>query len=770
MIELVSNIEVPHVQSRMPWSNATFELPESMWKLIHGALMQQAVIAFLIGVCTVTTVHAQHFHAPRSILDYRFDCPTNQVLHRDELYVSYYLRTGVFKFDSLLESLEEVGSLDRCLSPMIFRAWDRLMAFPCGDTLFVLDESNSEWSPIGEYSCISTQGDSTLLAIADSSIIALYFDGSQWETKRIGAVNVQHGSIAAFVVVNDNIVYASEGQKNLSIATLDGTRVRQIPLLSTPSRLFALTDGSVAVEEQGSIHKYLSVDSLHDGGFKYFPYEDYHIGLYNATLNTQDQSQHLIGTCDFPGNDRRDGIYMLDEGNVVQRRTDLDSIDGIQTLVTCFGRNAILSRAGRITIVDSNHMVGRSPWHRDTTVVLSSGVSFDQDGTPILTGYAQVGKVRYPAILPPSLGDNLVLVNVDSVSYPLTRYVHLDDGPEVAVCNSLIFTRDVPGPWIKQTTFVFGANASTVDVLNGTVIVIRSSGKTLVISTDKGLTWTNVVIKHDAWGFSSPTVASSSTLYTCSSGLLSAIDLNNLADTVIPSSEVVLSTIPKSMFSCTDEEVWCMTLRPAAPDDVRPKEWTSVLCYQWKPKQQQLDSIGYELHSPLPTASSIFFSRSDTAYAWDFVNLRLVAVSKSGIVYDTVFTKSTLEPYHDLGFNNIATDNNGSPWLFNSANNLGIKLDPTASVATSIHNYYEELFVEAIHPNPSSGDVRVTLGRFPSAVEEGMQLYLANMTGDVVRNYTQHLTAFSNPSSTQEVSINVKDLPTGMYLLVFANK
>lgn len=130
------------------------------------------------------------------------------------------------------------------------------------------------------------------------------------------------------------------------------------------------------------------------------------------------------------------------------------------------------------------------------------------------------------------------------------------------------------------------------------------------------------MIKHDAWGFSSPTVASSSTLYTCSSGVLSAIDLNNLADTVIPSSEVVLSTIPKSMFSCTDHEVWCMSLRPAAPDDVRPKEWTRVLCYQWKPKQQQLDSIDYDLHSPLPTASSIFFSRSDTAYAW-WANPRL---------------------------------------------------------------------------------------------------------------------------------------------------
>jgi hypothetical protein len=99
----------------------------------------------------------------------------------------------------------------------------------------------------------------------------------------------------------------------------------------------------------------------------------------------------------------------------------------------------------------------------------------------------------------------------------------------------------------------------------------------------------------------------------------------------------------------------------------------------------------------------------------------------------------------------------------------GFKLDPSRSIVSSVHEYYEHLYVSSVRPNPATDDVDVTIGRFPAADDESMKLYLVDIQGRKVRDYTQLLTRFPAPNSTQDVRINVDDLPMGMYLVVIEN-
>lgn len=183
----------------------------------------------------------------------------------------------------------------------------------------------------------------------------------------------------------------------------------------------------------------------------------------------------------------------------------------------------------------------------------------------------------------------------------------------------------------------------------------------------------------------------------------------------------------------------------------------------------QVDSVRHELVEPMRSEGLNFFVRKDTAFIWSSLQRRLLAVTYEGIVYDTTFAQKTFGVLRNEYLSTVATDNQGNPWLFTSGQVTGFKLDPSRPIVSSVHEYYEYLYVSSVRPNPATDDVDVTIGRFPAADDENMKLYLVDMQGRKVRDYTQLLTQFSSPTSTQDVRINVDDLPMGIYLVVIEN-
>lgn len=258
-------------------------------------------------------------------------------------------------------------------------------------------------------------------------------------------------------------------------------------------------------------------------------------------------------------------------------------------------------------------------------------------------------------------------------------------------------------------------------------------------------------------------------MYAHSQGDVWALDMRDLADSVAPPQIHIAPGPHQRLYACTPKDVQIVSARSDIDPNYQPDYYTHLVCHRWSPSMQRLDSTSHSLDKPLKSNGLIVIVRKDTAYFWNAVQRRILAVTYEGVAFDTILRSETFSPFSDQPLSTVVYDNVGTPWLFASGMVTGFKLDPSSSIVTSVEDYYDYMYVGSIRPNPARDNVSVTLGRFPAAVESNVQLYLVDLQGTIVRNFTDRLVPFSGPTSTQTVQINVDELPWGVYLVVIEN-
>jgi len=107
-------------------------------------------------------------------------------------------------------------------------------------------------------------------------------------------------------------------------------------------------------------------------------------------------------------------------------------------------------------------------------------------------------------------------------------------------------------------------------------------------------------------------------------------------------------------------------------------------------------------------------------------------------------------------------------WLINEARNVAVAVDPSLCVNVSVEDY-PKVYVYDVTPNPASTYARVTLGRFAAATEEGIQLFIADIRGNKVRDYSHLVAPFSSTYSRQNMILDIHELPVGLYFVVVKN-
>ncbi|MBV6462859.1 MAG: hypothetical protein OKBPIBMD_00275 [Chlorobi bacterium] len=739
--------------------------------------MREFILCMVFALFASSSL-AQTVGRPVSILDYRFLVPTTQAVHNNRLFLGFNERHGLYEGD--IDNLKMTQSEQFFDIPVrrLFR-FDHMQRLLTGtDELYYYNNSRLRWEKIGDYVCTQYGDGNRLFALGNEEVVELTFNGDDWKSTHIASLPNHGSEVISFAIVRDTLVYAEKGSKNLIIATLSGQIVRTIETFNTAiDELLMMDDGTVGIASLYQLSQILSPDSLASGGLRYLYYEQNKqrpLGLTSATSFCINGQRGVIGIVAPPfgfGSDPRAGIYEITHPDFVGRRQDLDSMFTNPSRIQRQDESYILSTRGCLMLIDGSGKVSKVNWLADTLVGFSGDISFSANGQPFTTGLATVDTNRFPAMFPTSDSQGItVLPSSEAGSYPLIRYVHLEGGPEVAFCNYGIFKKEGIGQWIKVMDVNGGINNKRIVVLNDSTIVCNSKFRHIILSTDKGRTWTTREIDKQQ-AYVSSAIASSRTLYCLSQGRIWA---SNYTTSSNPTAPVVLALTPSAhqyLFECSNSVVKCITARFDADPSQQSLGYTSLVCHQWNIESGQLDSAVHSLSKPLSNSFGLtMFAQNDTAYLWDSPQRRLLAVTYNGIVYDTTLPASAFGPLGNEQLPYIFQDNNGNPWLFNTSLVTGFRLYPSVGTPTGILDYYNYLYVQDLHPNPATQNVTVTIGRFTAATEATMRLLLYDATGNIVRDYTPQLKSFSGPISRQDVRINIAGLPAGLYFVVIANE
>lgn len=732
--------------------------------------MKHYVVFFSVLLTTVCA-NAQTVEGPHYILDYRFFAPTAQALYNGDLFVSYREIPGLYVVDTVHKSATVVDGLAQLQVARLLHVGNTIVCVTSDGSLLWLDNKTEQWRPIDTFRCMPFVVIDGMYVLSEGKVLSLKYNGDSWNTSLTGTFNEPTGPMPLFVMLGDTIVFASRGSNFMTVLELDGGLARSIVVQGSIDNLLLLGDGAIAISTGGQVSQVLRKDSIGVGNPSQLLYQGAGISLSEPTTLIWNNDYAMTGSFNslLPfNNDPMAGLYTVYSADSVVRMTDLDSIIQNVSLVTFHKDTWVLSTRSHICVVGGDK-VSHTQWFADSSFGFSEGISFTPSGQPFRCGTTSYGSVSRPTIFPNTASSSVsVLPITEKRMGLLTRYIQLEGGPEVAFCSFGIFAKNGNEPFTQVATSKSNLEAKDIDIVNDSTIVSHSNAMQFLISQDKGLTWKSVYLKGYLWRMTR-VLAAGTTMYAHASGDIWAIDLNNLADSItVPQVHIPFASLQR-LFSCTPEVVQAISVISTLDSATKLNSSTKLVLHKWNHVTSNLDSASFTLDKPIAVGFPNVIARGDTAYVWHAGERRLVAVTYNGIAFDTTLPPVMFGAYADLLSFDVSYDNQSNPWL-SVGQTMLFKFNPGKSIISSVQDYYEHLYISTIRPNPVTSSAHVTLGRFATAIEAGARLYLADLRGAVVRDFTNQLTAFPGPVSTQDVQINVDGLPWGMYFIVIENR
>jgi len=728
------------------------------------------LVAAVIGfVVLMTTGQAQSIDGPYSILSSRFHPHSSLATSRGDVYLSSAYDGSVMS----VRHTDNVVSVEESLSDLfvgrLFTMQDMVFAVAGGGELLWKEEGQSRWRLIGRYDCQPFTDGAAIYVVESGNIAQLTYDGSDWIPTSVGRINAGTRVLTSFVIVNDLVVYTTAGSTMFTVARLDGTVVRAVETPSIVTNLYVLVDRSILFSSGLRVSQYLRVDSLEAGNTGYLQYKGSLLSLAYVTPRQSSVPSGVSGTFTIKGSDPREGVYTVVTPDSIVKETRLSGLVPDVGMAANVDHQWILSGSGQVAVVDSSNDVRRISLHSFEGLAFSVGVSFTEQGDPVRVGSIQMNGATQLAVFPADPDAAVQTIPVDAgVPRQLTRLVSLKNGRGIAVCDRGIYVTQGDGVWRMTYPPSMSIESRDIDLVDDEAIVCRSKGRILLFSRDQGASWDSVALTSELITVG-PVVGSEHMLYAMSNGRIWAVNMDASSTTPDWADVNISLGAHQSLFASTTVDVSVVTGRSAVDPAFYPAEYTHVVCHRWNHHSGDVDSVIHQLHRPLSTSALTLVSRRDTAYVWDHLERRLIAVTFSGIVYDTTFPADSFGQYQEWTFPQIVTDNDGELWLFSSGQVVGFRLNPSTPATSSVDEYYENLYIQALRPNPVKDNATVTVGRFPSASEAGLRLYLVDITGAVVRNFSAGVRPFTSPWSTQDVPIDVGGLARGVYLLVIEN-
>lgn len=730
-------------------------------------LLARIVIAISLCLIGSTNASTQTLSNWVNLVDYRLATPRTSTQYQDSVYIGYD-GGRLYRFDKEFNEHSLVSDLSREYIVEVFKSHALLLAQALDGDLYYRNPQTSAWMRVAELDCPVFVGlDDKLYGIRQGNVFSFTFESGIWRQHQVGALEDGEKRVKTFALRADTVLVAFEGDTLLQVRTLAGSYLREIGLEARPTRLRVVEDGSFVVELDYRSQRLIGPGSLMSTPLEFVRRGNYALSLVDAQPVTMAGRRGVVGVHDVIGNNASDGVYVMFGRDSIERVKFSDTLDIAYSLYGYGDSSWILASNGRVARNSDAQGLTERYWFGDSIVKMSGGIAFPDGKTPAATGGLVYGNQQKPAILPRAeSGEPILVFGVDTLSdYLASSYRRYESGREIAFSSKACYVRDVHSDWRVAFTSKAGIDWHEIDYLTDSIIVCRSDSWQIVVSTDQGTTWDSVVVKGFVFNMRRPRLAGR-ILYLLSTGTMWALDLNDLRDTVVPPSISIQPGAIQELAEASSTSISCLAGRSYSDPIFNPAVYTHFVYYVWDVSSGRVDTMALELETPITSSWLHFYIRSDTTFVWSALEKRLISMTRRGILSDTVLGFDNDVLFSFLSTNEACIDAQNRWWLFDNARNIAAVFDPTGNAPTTVQEYYTPLFVESLAPNPAAGTLSITVGRYTASAETGVRLYLTDMRGDIVCDYTGLVHGFGSSVYEQVVVVNVSDVPTGTYFVV----
>jgi hypothetical protein len=185
-----------------------------------------------------------------------------------------------------------------------------------------------------------------------------------------------------------------------------------------------------------------------------------------------------------------------------------------------------------------------------------------------------------------------------------------------------------------------------------------------------------------------------------------------------------------------------------------------------------LDSVVIQLERPLVSHSRVTARLiNDTIVVYDRVSSRFMLIKNGSLVFDSTLSDNLRDPFSRTPLATVQILSTNHVRIILPSNGIAADIFPlgkdnTVSVTDQNISHWD---VSAVYPNPGSMTVSVDISKFVTADQSGVTLKLCSIEGRIERDYTSQLPSFGGSNEVRSISLDVSDIPQGVYLLVIRN-
>lgn len=730
--------------------------------------MQALSVLILIVAIYSTTASAlaqavvQHV----TMQDYRSAIPRSVVLIDSTTYVAFD-GGNVYRFDKELNPLGQVLELDDHYISEVFVADTALFANSIAGDLLVFQNSSPRWEFIGRYDCpIFVDNSDSMFALVGNVLHSIVYTQGRWTTVPRASIDFKGKRATAIALRRDTLLFSCVDDSLIYISTFDQSFFRTINAQSIVNRFWPLSDGSFAVQTALHVDRITGVGSLTDCPLISLATSDGPIGLSGVQTSRHNQLKGVVGVFDVFGSDAREGVYEIAGSTTIRRVASFDSLQTSYSVATIDDTSIILCSSTKLAVIAGEAEVVKRGWFGDTIIRVNSGI-YLANNTPATTGGVVIAGKYSPALLPiANSGESLKLFGADSLpDYMASGHWSFDSGREVAFSERACYVKTPQSDWETRLSSKSAIDWYDLDYHSDSIFISRAQSRFIAVSTNKGESWDSVFINGFVTDMKRTKIAGHM-LYCLSQGTLWAIELDKLHDTINPAGVSFPVSWTMMLTQATTTSISCLFGRSTIDTAINPSLFTHFSQYTWTPLTGSVDSSIVRLKKPVSSWLLHCNTRNDKTYLWSGKESRLIAIVGDDVILDSILVSAGHKTLHKLTVSASVVDSYGRWWLIDQARNVAVVLDPTPKHSTSVDEYFSYVYVGRIAPNPASTMLNVTLGRFAGAVESGLRLYIADIQGNVVKDFSHLIARFPGPVSTQDVSLDINSLSSGQYFVV----
>lgn len=731
--------------------------------------MKNCTLILILVLCSQYFCYAQQ-RTYYSNLDYRFCSPSSIVEHNGQ-FLATYISGDVIRFSaSDIQPRRVVVPFGRH-AQRLFSSHNLLWLTTAAGSLFKSDDAGDRW-------ILHDTAVTAASILADGDLIYASGMNIRRVTSRRDVVDVlqfessRPGGITGVSMKGDTVVVHQFRDSVLTLHWGSDYKLGSLTSMFDGVQFYSLADSTLTFSEAKAGSLYVQNESLEDGFFNVTAaWKFYNVNSISVGKDADGKAVVLLSGSVFINNMLSSRVVVIGPqyGQAYNHpRVDTASIVGGATLVD--DTLVTLHNLGIVSISDSENRQasvsdlkdidesdGRYGYDLLNPGILCTSHLRRGSETSIVSFIHRNGVSQ--AVDRDTQG--LVLDSIGLIAYML----EYEDGHMVISGSYGIATAN-RNDGTARVAMLIGNNPMHV-MRDGSLIIPLGRGAFL-LSMDRGVTWKQHELSPRIPGIYRD-ADSFRTWYVLNRGgsEIVFIDKDQTGDTLQYTSAKLDPTASYAARIIGTQHQRLVVAQRFIDPTIVPAT-TTLIFYRYA-SPTEIDTTVVSVSGHLYTNLS-FLIHGDTISLLEKETSRVIRIANGNVVEDSNTTISGIPGYWGMSATR-AWFLSADTIVYQSVNEghwckviIGTPFT-TSVVDQNIQHFY----FQNVHPNPASNKLTVDLGRFVTADVSNVQLFLADMSGETIKQFTKDLPKFTRANEVTTFDLDMSSVPSGAYLLVIRN-